>query len=49
MVTAFAMTSGRNEILMIYDPSCQTVQKAAEDASTDKKEEDKEKLYIYIR
>jgi len=48
MVTAFAMTSGRNEILMIYDPSCQTVQKAAEDASADKKEEDKEKMFTYV-
>lgn len=49
MVTAFAMTSGRNEILMIRDPHCHAVQKTAEDASTDKKEEDKEKMFTYIR
>ena len=49
MVTAFAMTSGGNEILMIYDPHRHAVQKAAEDASADKKEEDKENLFIYIR
>ncbi len=48
MVTAFAMTSGRNEILMIYDPCCQTVQKTAKDASADKKEVDKEKPFIYV-
>ena len=48
MTAVFAMTSGGNEILMIRDPHCHAVQKTAKDASTDKKEEDKEKPFIYV-